>query len=53
MHPLRDSVVLPRVYAAFDDQGQLREPWHGREAAAVLDGVAAMARRVRPPEVPA
>ena len=40
MHPLRDSVALPRVYAAFDEDGRLREPSHARAAAAVLDGVA-------------
>ncbi len=53
MHPLRDAVQLPRVYAAFDDGGQLLEPWHARDAAAVLDGVAAMLGGVPAPQVSA
>ena len=53
MQPLRDAVLMPRVYAAFDDGGHLREAWHDREAAAVLDDVAAAAHRLRPSTAPA
>ena len=53
MHPLRDAVHIHRAYAAFDDHGQLREPWHARDAVAVLDGIAATTGRLRGTEVTA
>jgi NAD(P)H-dependent FMN reductase len=53
MHPLRDAVVLPRVYAAFDEQGRLHDPAPAAEAKAVLDGVAALAGQLRRPQASA
>jgi NAD(P)H-dependent FMN reductase len=40
MVPLREQVALARVYAAFDEDGRLRDPAPEVEARAVLDGVA-------------
>jgi len=53
MLPLREQVGIPRVYAAFDEAGRLRAPHHDAEAKAVLDGIAAMTRRLNPVQAPA
>ncbi len=47
MVPLRQQVALPRVYAAFAEDGSLKQPWPAREAAGVLDAIAAWTSRER------
>jgi NAD(P)H-dependent FMN reductase len=37
--PLRDEVNIPFVHRAFDPEGGLADPAHGKRAAALLDGL--------------
>ncbi len=47
MVPLRQQVMIPRVYAAFDEEGNLRDPWHAGDAARVLDELSWWAAALR------
>lgn len=47
MVPLRRQVIIAKVYAAFDERGQPRDPGAAREAGAVLDELAWWATAMR------
>ncbi len=47
MAPLRHQVAIPRAYMAFDDDGELRDDWHTRDAEKLLDELAWWARALR------
>jgi NAD(P)H-dependent FMN reductase len=47
MMPLREQVVLPRVYSAFDEAGRLRDQSPVAEATALLDAVARQLSRAQ------
>ena len=47
MVPLRHQVAIPRAYMAFDDDGQLRDDWHARDAERLLDELAWWAGALR------
>ena len=44
MAPLRHQVAIPRVWAAFDEHGQPKEPWPGKDADRLLDQLVWWAR---------
>lgn len=47
MVPLRHQVSIPRAYMAFDDNGELRDPWHAGDAIRLLDELAWWAAALR------